>query len=980
MFAAGASSPRGWWERRPRLVWIGSAAALLLAALVIAVPLLRDRKTEEPGAVGSSQASNAAGPARPAGLDSSAGSADIGGTPGSGSAGEGGEPGGAAALATAREELLAIKEAWQKGEVTPEEVAARIRRFQQAHREPLWRDPSENLLREVEKSVASALLAASVNLRNSYNKEVVPLVEQGDFQRGLELLATMADLQPALAAELAAEIEGRAASALEKARLDAAELARKAEFDAARQLLVGQTAKLPKSLAAERRSAIEAIDGQATSYGEEARQLATAAQEAHRALTELDFASAERAVGGVAGISHPLLATKRADLEREVEAIQDLARKLQGVPEGGTESKSGAALAQTLAAMSDAALQERLGSSAGAADASSQEASTQEALGLLLLHIDGPGRAWSLLVNERLGAEKKADYAVRLAVEVSRRVRPDLEALRERLRSLSHSADAGKATAWQEQLVAAEKLLEGTRRLTEDPEVRADAAALWLACKRFLLRASLPNSLFHASKVETRPAGTVRLTYDFRSEEQLADFTPVGPTGNVLVLEKKGLASMKGQYRYLRGNPFRQRLAVAATVASFSQPAPNINVGLWTWEGCALPAEVGYSSVASVTESPTALLLGLGYKAKTSSTSNGMPYLDCRGDEAFLPCNVILEARRTLGAPGARLTCLWGRRPVKPLRAPFVFEILSDAQGQLAWKAMGDLISPASSESFLPPGTREGCVTFHSMSSRVLYAKLQIEGELNPPWIGEELQRQALSALQLVEPDYPFLNLVRPEEDTVRGHEDLVEPNARRLLYDGFKDGFAQRWKVLNEDKTHHSLAKRPGALVITTQRGGFAGSTKSYKNLFLIECPAAPGEDFEVTTRILGFKPHDSFQQACLVCFDDDDNYVKASFERARGKRRFVLLKEAEGRTSFVEADAPPELKTVWLRLRKQGSSYSYLTSVDGETYTLQHESIGKATNPRFVGLTAKNSETDAPELDATFDFFEVSSLGAPR
>ena len=206
-----------------------------------------------------------------------------------------------------------------------------------------------------------------------------------------------------------------------------------------------------------------------------------------------------------------------------------------------------------------------------------------------------------------------------------------------------------------------------------------------------------------------------------------------------------------------------------------------------------------------------------------------------------------------------------------------------------------------------------------------------------------------------------------------------AKEDGKVLARDDFDGEFTLDWQILNADPTHFSLTKNPGTLTITTQEGGFHGSATGYKNLFLIDCPAQPGEDFQITTHISSFKPAGPWNQAGLVCWQDEDNYLKWVYERAPNDSVFTLLSETAAQSSRQVFNAPPELDSLWLRINKRRNFYTVSTSLDGQSFvSRQTRRWGDGTVPR-VGLVAKNgSNTAAPEVDAAFGFFAVRTVPA--
>jgi hypothetical protein len=238
------------------------------------------------------------------------------------------------------------------------------------------------------------------------------------------------------------------------------------------------------------------------------------------------------------------------------------------------------------------------------------------------------------------------------------------------------------------------------------------------------------------------------------------------------------------------------------------------------------------------------------------------------------------------------------------------------------------------------------------------------------------------------------------------GHAEGVRPQPTdRSISDGFEGKLALDWEILHPDSTHYSLSKKPGCLTITTQEGGFAEAATSYKNLFLIDVPAAG--DFTITTCISSFAPVADWNQAGLICYNDDDNNLKFVFEHA-GSPCLTALAETNGerasayfpparqpRKTIVRLLSDPlgvrkeEPKPVWLCIMKHGNRYSFLASLDGRAYRMCTSPVVSSEGfengtinwgdgaVKKVGLFAKNGPmSSAPEIDASFDSFHSERL----
>lgn len=199
--------------------------------------------------------------------------------------------------------------------------------------------------------------------------------------------------------------------------------------------------------------------------------------------------------------------------------------------------------------------------------------------------------------------------------------------------------------------------------------------------------------------------------------------------------------------------------------------------------------------------------------------------------------------------------------------------------------------------------------------------------------------------------------------------------------YDGFDGKLALEWEPVRPDATHVSLEKNPGKLTITTQAGtiGFdetrVGRTPA-KNLYLIPNPAAEGGDFAVTTCIESFNPTMNYQQAGLLVYDDDDNYIKCDMEWCNTAIRLKYMWETDQRRTLETDRATPSAERMWIRIIKRGMVYERAYSTDGKEFASAGQKSWGDGAPNWVGILAKNGPPTADEMDATFDFFEVRSL----
>jgi len=212
--------------------------------------------------------------------------------------------------------------------------------------------------------------------------------------------------------------------------------------------------------------------------------------------------------------------------------------------------------------------------------------------------------------------------------------------------------------------------------------------------------------------------------------------------------------------------------------------------------------------------------------------------------------------------------------------------------------------------------------------------------------------------------------------------EEPPAPEPQVLAFDDFDGKLSLDWHILKADPTHFSLSKNPGMLTITTQKGALGAERKDYKNLFVIDCPTRPGADFEITTSIVSFKPVANWNQAGLICYNDDDSFLKWVYEwtgdnLGSGRLAFTFGRETGGTPAYEWFTVRQRLEKVWFRISKQGNRYAFSTSLDGKSFRRYGNRTWGDGSVKQVGLVAKNgTPSTAPDVDALFDFFEVKAF----
>ncbi len=178
------------------------------------------------------------------------------------------------------------------------------------------------------------------------------------------------------------------------------------------------------------------------------------------------------------------------------------------------------------------------------------------------------------------------------------------------------------------------------------------------------------------------------------------------------------------------------------------------------------------------------------------------------------------------------------------------------------------------------------------------------------------------------------------------------------------------RWSTIVRENQMYSVAD--GNLLLPTAVGDLYAGRNDATNLVL---QPVPGAVWQATTKV-SLVTTANYQQAGILIYGDDDNYAKVDVLFS-GQRRVEFIREtaAVPRNEAADSATAPAGEVIYLRLASDGTSLTASFSADGQTFT----PVGRAadlmgiTNPK-VGLFALNGGTEAPVVNAAFDWFQVT------
>jgi beta-xylosidase len=199
--------------------------------------------------------------------------------------------------------------------------------------------------------------------------------------------------------------------------------------------------------------------------------------------------------------------------------------------------------------------------------------------------------------------------------------------------------------------------------------------------------------------------------------------------------------------------------------------------------------------------------------------------------------------------------------------------------------------------------------------------------------------------------------------------------NSPTAFRDDFDGTLANGWSIVREVSTHWSLTDVPGSWQVTLQAGGLTASSSAPRNLLLRQ---VPNKNFEIAT-LVRFTPTSNYQFAGLLIYQDDANaiqlgraYCDAADVCAGNGIYFDSFKSGEN-TGGNYATPTSNPSTAYLRLRREGMTYTGYYSEDGNNWT----TIGQHNNdltPVQVGLIA--AQAYESETTADFEYFTIEVL----
>jgi beta-glucosidase len=183
-----------------------------------------------------------------------------------------------------------------------------------------------------------------------------------------------------------------------------------------------------------------------------------------------------------------------------------------------------------------------------------------------------------------------------------------------------------------------------------------------------------------------------------------------------------------------------------------------------------------------------------------------------------------------------------------------------------------------------------------------------------------------------------------------------------------------EEWSILNEDSGNYSFVA--DGLQITTQEGDLTDG--SAKNVFV---QPAFGDWLAETHILLSAAPNANYQQAGLVVYENNNNYLKLVYDTSSFGpfvfRRFSFYKTSDGSTSQIgSAFSFPQYTDLYFRIGKVGSNYEAYYSTDGDDFSLLGAASAQYLNPQIGLLAINGTPSTAGPINAVFAYLDVDRV----
>lgn len=211
------------------------------------------------------------------------------------------------------------------------------------------------------------------------------------------------------------------------------------------------------------------------------------------------------------------------------------------------------------------------------------------------------------------------------------------------------------------------------------------------------------------------------------------------------------------------------------------------------------------------------------------------------------------------------------------------------------------------------------------------------------------------------------------EQSLERFLSRVIDPIPAKAITDQFdSDQLDASWTIIRENRQQWSLTENPGALTLNAAFGELHERTNDLQNVFLRNTGS---EDFEIITKVHA-EVASNYQQAGLLVYENDDNYVKLGHvwdtTGSTGKSLETAYEVNGSYFKPAHMASHPGSDTIQLKIKKQGDVYSTFYW-DGANWKAAADPVTVKLNNPKVGLYAIPSGGNGTPTKAAFYYFAI-------
>jgi regulation of enolase protein 1 (concanavalin A-like superfamily) len=181
----------------------------------------------------------------------------------------------------------------------------------------------------------------------------------------------------------------------------------------------------------------------------------------------------------------------------------------------------------------------------------------------------------------------------------------------------------------------------------------------------------------------------------------------------------------------------------------------------------------------------------------------------------------------------------------------------------------------------------------------------------------------------------------------------LLAADGDVLLKESFEGKLQAGYEWVREDKNEWRI--EDGKLVVRSQSGGVWGHNNA-KNVLLYK--ALPAQDMAARV-LVAHEPKEKYEQAGILWYIDDDNFVKLISEQIGGKMYIVVAREVDGRGKVIsKIEVPKANLELRLKVESDGVTGQWRLKDDDKWSDCDKFVFEGKGQPRFALFTQSGSK----------------------